>query len=175
MADLSEGRAGMFNCAGPCQRKRLVAGEFSRKMVEVWQGDDKAPIYCKKCTLEKEAEKAKEANTKADSSEMVVCSECKKELPSTAYSNKQLRKELTSKNLQKCKECVFAAEKAQRENAAVNKEAKLKMLRAEAEELEKKGDKIKAMKIFTEAASLEAEIHSGVKAMKPKPFKPRRR
>eukprot|EP01064_Diplonema_japonicum_P021728 TRINITY_DN312_c0_g1_i1.p1 TRINITY_DN312_c0_g1~~TRINITY_DN312_c0_g1_i1.p1 ORF type:complete len:164 (+),score=44.20 TRINITY_DN312_c0_g1_i1:127-618(+) len=158
----------------PPPYQRLVAGEFSRKMVEAWQADDKAPITCKKCTLQKEEAKAREVNESAEG-EALVCSICKKEQPSGAYSNKQLRKDVVGKNLQKCKECVFAAEKAQRENASTNKEAKLKELRAKAEELEKSGEKIKAMKFFTEAASLEAEIHSGIKATKSKPFVKRRR
>eukprot|EP01060_Flectonema_neradi_P012693 TRINITY_DN19455_c0_g1_i1.p2 TRINITY_DN19455_c0_g1~~TRINITY_DN19455_c0_g1_i1.p2 ORF type:complete len:176 (+),score=55.18 TRINITY_DN19455_c0_g1_i1:52-579(+) len=172
MSGIGEGRAGNFNCSGPCGRKRLVAAEFSKKMVERWQKDMSNKITCKTCTLK--AQEAKVATVEeVGEGEGVVCSACKKELPKTAYSGKQLRNEFIKNNTQRCKNCVLEAQKAERDAASNSKEQNLKELRDKAAAAEASGDKTAALKALTAAAAAEASIHSGVKVQNKAVFKAR--
>eukprot|EP01063_Lacrimia_lanifica_P002669 TRINITY_DN11413_c0_g2_i1.p1 TRINITY_DN11413_c0_g2~~TRINITY_DN11413_c0_g2_i1.p1 ORF type:complete len:180 (+),score=95.21 TRINITY_DN11413_c0_g2_i1:94-633(+) len=167
-AEIGEGRAGMFNCSGPCGRKRLVAAEFSAKMVQRWQQNMDAGIMCKTCTLKQQEEKAK-CPAAAEGEESLTCSVCEKVVPKSGYSNSQLKRLVVQHNKQRCKQCTLEAEKAERDGSAAKKEANLVELRKKAEEAEKSGNKALALKCLSEAAAAEAAIHSGVKVQKPKP------
>ena len=170
---IGEGRAGNFNCSGPCGRKRLVAAEFSKKMVERWQKDMSTKISCKSCTLKEQEAKASVTTEEVAEGEGVVCSACKKELPKTAYSGKQLRNEFIKNNTQRCKTCVLEAQKVERDAASNSKEQNLKELRDKAAAAEASGDKTAALKALTAAAAAEASIHSGVKVHNKAVFKAR--
>ncbi|KAJ9445063.1 hypothetical protein DIPPA_07377 [Diplonema papillatum] len=148
-------------------------------MVRKWQADAKATIYCKDCVMQSFEEEMKSGTAAAekdsDAGEPVVCSACQRSVPRSGYSNSQLNTRVTDKNAQRCKECVVASLKDDRQTAVAGKQAKLKELRSKAEELDKAGNKLAALKAYSEAAALEAEMHSGVKAGSARPPFRRRR
>eukprot|EP00164_Ancoracysta_twista_P012067 GFYU01018820.1.p1 GENE.GFYU01018820.1~~GFYU01018820.1.p1 ORF type:complete len:215 (-),score=50.02 GFYU01018820.1:100-744(-) len=172
--------AGNFDCHGGCERKRLVAAEFSKKMLEKRRMDSLFKIKCKMCVenvqkAERDAAKAKQAAAAASVSvtsgdggqedagpeERHKCSACKDELPEGNFNKNQLRK---GPGKQRCRDCVEKAE----EKASKDLEAKRLAASASANAaannpaLEGK-DKLQAEAL---SAALEGELVTGLKPIK---------
>lgn len=107
--------AGSFECAGPCRRKRLIAGDFSAKMVQRRQKDPAAPLTCKACVEARAEEERATAAAKraaggasAAAPPDIKCSKCGKAPPEVTFSRTQQQKAAAGKA--RCGACVAKAE-----------------------------------------------------------------
>ena len=181
--------ASEFNCAGPCGRKRLIAANFSNKMLDKARRDEHAPIRCKECVeaaaaeeravaAAKQAAKASVAETLPAApvptdgpnalppppppppTEQHVCSACGKTLAAEAFNRTQLAKGVGK---QRCRECVEQAEKQAVASSDTQREASLAEARAALKEAEATGSAAQVLKASTTLAALEAQKVTGLK------------
>ena len=173
--------SGQFDCSGPCQRKRLVGDEFSKKGLERHRKEGKA-LKCKKCVADAEAEERRVAKERAEKKKSaddsgtanndgsneeeiscVTCVACQKSLPTDSFNRNQLSK---GEGKSRCRACV---EKAVQQEAASSKEGKEKKLEDAREAVrlaEKSGDVKEKLAAESKLAALEAEVVTGLKPVK---------
>lgn len=173
--------AGNYDCS-VCRRKRLVGAEFSKKMLEKYRKNSSHKLKCKNCVAEQETKERELAAAKREleglsiggvknsgssntgknvnEGELVQCSACKKEIPSSAYNKSQLSK---GEGKARCRSCV---EKSIADEAKQEKEAKAEKLAKAKERVrvaQEKGKVAEIVKAEAELCALEAEIVTGLK------------
>eukprot|EP00935_MAST-01C_sp_MAST-1C-sp1_P001932 g1932.t1 len=176
------GWAGSFDC-GVCGRKRLLASEFSKKMLEKKRRDSTMAIKCKSCvetqaTEEREAAAKKKKSAVGEPSsifdagggekpELHECARCKQSLPADAFNKNQLRNKGPGK--QRCKECVAAAEKEEAAAVTKSRETKqtagLREAKQKAQRAEACGTAAQKLAASSALAAAEAELVTGLKPM----------
>ncbi|KAL3913258.1 MAG: hypothetical protein SGPRY_008048 [Prymnesium sp.] len=182
--------AGSLECGGRCGRKRLIADEFSKKMLErrkkaaaphpppslhlshappLPPQDPSAAIRCKMCVeAEAEAERKvaaeRQATSKREASDEpadYLCSSCSRSLPASAFNRTQLSKGVEK---QRCQECVSSAEKEANAAALKSRQQKLEEAHRHARTMEATGSAAQRCMAAASVAALEAQAVTGVNA-----------
>ena len=177
--------AGSFDCSA-CGRKRLIAADFSKKMMEKKQKDERAPIKCKACVEKVQADeraaaaaraatKSAEAGNASTATAGAIdvsdsggelqqheCATCKRQLGADAYNRTQLSK---GAGKQRCRECVEAAEKSAASASNEKKEAALEEARKALAAAELSGNAAQLLKASSTLSALEGEKVTGLKPM----------
>ena len=152
--------SGAFDCS-ICRRKRLIAAEFSKKMLEKKRSDPGFQLKCKACVdAAQKAEQDKAATKTVGDDVKAVCSKCKVELSSSKFTKPQLKK---GPDKQRCIDCVAAA---QNDEAAQSDAKKLNDLAEAKKKLalaEKSGTVAEQLGAASRLAALEGELVTGIK------------
>lgn len=159
--------AGSFDCS-ECGRKRLIAADFSKKMLEKRRADEAAKLRCKTCVdaaaaSERDAAAAKRAAAPpSDDGEAPLrkCSSCQKELALSAFNRTQLGK---GEAKQRCQACVASAETAATGASRAGKDAAIEEARKKLAKVEISGTVVEKLAVANELAALEAEKVTGLK------------
>jgi len=151
---------GNFDCAS-CGRKRLIAAEFSTKMMERYQKQPTINLRCKQCVdaqaqAERSAACARQAAT-VMSDERHMCSACKQTLPASRFTRAQLSK---GSEKQRCHECVASLEVLSPDAHGQRKLDNAKHLLRQAEASDSVSARLVAA---TQLAALEAQQVTGIK------------
>ena len=153
--------AGNFDCPGPCIRKRLAGGDFSKKAMERYH---KTGLLsnCKNCTaaiavkerLVGEREKGNNNNNdnNSEEAEKRKCTNCEKTLPKSLYNRSQWKK---GEGLARCRPCVEAAIINEADTTQTTLKNKMALVRAKIVEAEKRGNVLARVQAESELSALE--------------------
>ena len=175
--------AGNFDCEGGCQRKRLMAEEFSAKALDRYRKTGQ-PLKCKKCVADAErAERdAAEARRKqkmetasshdggnnedGGAEEVRQCAgSCQRQLPQSSFNRNQWGKGEGKSRCRACVEKSLEDDQAQRNQS---KQDKIDAARVKVETLKKTPGTKPADIVAAESelAALEAEKVTGLKPVR---------
>ena len=160
--------AGNFDCPGPCIRKRLAGGDFSKKAMERYH---KTGLLsnCKNCTaaiavkerLVGEREKynnnnlsnnLSNNNNNSEDAEKRKCTKCEKTLPKSLYNRSQWKK---GEGLARCRPCVESAIINEADTTQTTLKNKMALVHLKIVEAEKRGNVLARVQAESELSALE--------------------
>lgn len=159
MAGVSHAGVGVAKWAGDlecsvCRRKRLIANEFSKKMLEKRRAEPQAALKCKQCVEATAA--AERGAASSGTGEPQVCAACERTLAASEFTKPQLKK---GPGKQRCTTCVEASVASQEATRQASKEAAL----AEAKRaVDAAGSAAERLAASSKLAALEGELVTGV-------------
>lgn len=184
--------AGSFDCSA-CGRKRLIAADFSKKMMEKKQKDERAPIKCKACVEKAQADERAAAAARSaaknaeagggaaaasgggaiDVSDVSDGGQAQQQQKhECAACKRQLGADAYNRTQlskgagkQRCRECVEAAEKSAASASNEKKEAALEEARKALAAAELSGNAAQVLKASSTLSALEGEKVTGLKPM----------
>lgn len=166
--------AGNFDC-GLCDRKRLMANEFSKAtLATFFKTQNREELKCKQCTSKEEQRKRTVACSKIerktthaahDENEKRKCASCNHLLPKSSFNFNQYKK---PEGKSRCRSCVEESVKDDEIKQKMNGDEKIDMARKMVEDLKSSKSATTREIVVAESklAALEAEKITGLKPVR---------
>ena len=156
--------SGDFDCS-VCHRKRLIAAEFSKKMIEKKKSDASALLKCRACVEAAAKAEQSASKTTVDDGSVYKCAACGKELGASSFTKPQLKK---GSGKARCVGCV-AASQTDRTASDAKKMADIADAKKKLALAIKSGTAADQLSASSRLSALEAEVVAGVKPRAPRP------